>query len=80
MPTTATRGPSFSGTGLSWQPVADATEYAVLWSSVLGDGVDSVTTTWYIIDTDTSLDHWVSIYACNSAGCGDPAQFGPIKK
>jgi len=66
--------------GLSWQPVADATEYAVLWSSVLGDGVDSVTTTWFIIDTDTSLDHWVSIYACNSAGCGDPAQFGPIKK
>jgi Thrombospondin type 1 domain len=64
--------------GLSWQAVAGATEYFVLWSNTGADYSATVTTTWIVIDADTSLDHWVSIFACNSAGCGDPAQFGPI--
>jgi hypothetical protein len=66
--------------GLVRQPVAGATEYAVLWSTVLEDSSIFVSTTWATIDTDTSVDHWISLYPCNASGCGNPTQLGPIKK
>lgn len=66
--------------GLSWSAVANATEYGVLWSNVTGGAGFTVTTTWAILDTDTSLEHWFTIYACNAAGCGPPAYAGPVKR
>jgi hypothetical protein len=66
--------------GLSWSPVADATEYGVLWSNVNEGAGMTVGTTWAILETDTSIDHWFTIFACNGAGCGPPTYVGPIKK
>ncbi|MBW2700934.1 MAG: hypothetical protein JRF33_08950 [Deltaproteobacteria bacterium] len=72
--------PTVSATQISlvWQAVDRATDYVVLWSSALGDSSMVVTTTWAVIDTDTSYDHWISIYPCNEHGCGDPTYLGPI--
>jgi len=66
--------------GLTWKPVDRATEYAVLWSTVQGGWITSVTTAWAVIATDTSVDTWVSVHPCNSYGCGAPANLGPTKK
>jgi hypothetical protein len=66
--------------GLAWKPVDRATEYAVLWSTVQGGWITSVTTAWAVIATDTSVDTWISVHPCNSYGCGAPANLGPIKK
>jgi len=66
--------------GLSWSPVADATEYGVLWSNVNEGAGMVVDTTWAILETDTSIEHWFTLYACNDAGCGPPTYLGPIKK
>jgi hypothetical protein len=66
--------------GLTWKPVERATEYAVLWSTVQGGWITSVSTTWAVITTDTSVETWISVHPCNSYGCGAPANLGPIKK
>jgi len=66
--------------GLTWAPVERATEYGVLWSTVYGGAGVTVTETWVVFDTDTSLEHWFSIFPCNAAGCGDPTYVGPVKK
>lgn len=66
--------------GLSWAAVAGATEYAVLWSTLNDGAAMSVDTTWVILVTDTSVDHWFSIFACNAGGCGPPTYVGPVKR
>lgn len=76
------QSPRISSTqfGLVWNDVPGAVNYLVLASHRAGSLPNTVVNqAWAIIDAQTSIDHFFSVFACNQAGCSNPAALGPVR-